>query len=338
MFQDSARYSGLKYPLISIIVPVYNVEPYLRFCLDSLVHQSYPNIEIVIIASESSDRSVEICMEYLEKFKQIILVHSEPNGLSDARNKGIDVANGKYICFIDSDDYVSLDFISILYSICVEYDCDIVQCNYLDVTESLSIGPCPSSEQNVSIYSGIEMCYNLYNDLYVPTVVVWSKLYRRELFDNIRYPVNKIHEDEATSYKVFYNAARVGVTSQKLYYYRQRSDGITGQAFSIKNLDYLDFLDEQLSFFKDNNERQLYALTLERYAKCIPTYIFNTKSLPTIPQNLMNNLMNRYKFVIRESLYNKYIPLVRKMHLILVWIFPRTKFTLNVLGQLRKYF
>ena len=128
-------------PLISVIVPVYNVASYLPTCLDSILNQTYKNLEIILVASTSKDNSVEICDEYAGKDERISVIHCPPNGLSDGRNKGIDAAHGEYLSFIDSDDFIAPEFIQTLYDIIVEYGCDIAQGGYLRIPETQNTIP-----------------------------------------------------------------------------------------------------------------------------------------------------------------------------------------------------
>ena len=228
-------------PLISVIVPVYNVAQYLRICLDSIVKQTYQNIEIILVASDSIDDSVEICEEYKMKDERVVLIYSKPNGLSDARNKGIDTAKGDYLSFIDSDDFIAPEFIQTLYEIITRYNCEVAQCNFLRVSEDAKVDSSIIMNQktDIEIFSGLDMCYNLYNCWWISSVASWSKLYQKNLFKTIRFPVGKINEDQATTYKIFSLSNRIGFTKQTYYYYRKREESITTNQFNIKNLDYI---------------------------------------------------------------------------------------------------
>lgn len=324
------------FPLISVIVPVYNVEPYLRQCLDSILNQSYSNIEIIIIASTSDDNSCDICMDYERKDSRVKVVHSEPQGLSAARNLGLAVSNGIFVSFIDSDDFVNPDFISVLYGIIDEFECDIAQCDYCDVVESnCELHVICDSE--ITVYSGLDMCYNIYNPKYsTQSIVSWSKLYKMELFRSINFPFGKIHEDEATSYRLFFKSQRVGLTQQKLYYYRQRSDSIMGQRFSLKNLDFLNALSDRLYFFKRAGETELYGMTLKVYSEVFPTYLYNVKNLCGRDNSIVSSLYNDYLQLRRDALRCHELSICDKIHMILVWLYPRTPCTVKLLDIIHK--
>lgn len=253
--------------LISIIIPVYDVEPYIRQCLDSVLSQTYTNLEIIIVASDSGDRSVHICEEYSEKDGRITVVKRQALGLSDAKNVGIEHSSGDYVGFIDGDDYVSQSFIETLHSLCIVNNSEIAQCGYVVVGDNSKGNKAQKDSIGVEVFSNIGACMNLYNDLYVPTVVSWSKLYRRELFDDVRFPVGRIHEDEATTHRLLYKANRVAVSRKGLYYYRKVAGSIMGAPYNLKRLDYFQALDERLDFFQRFEQPVLYSLTRERYLK-----------------------------------------------------------------------
>lgn len=321
-------------PLISMIVPVYNVAPYLRRCLDSVVNQTYPNLEIILVASTSTDNSVSICEEYQKNYPNIILLHTEPNGLSDARNRGIDIANGEYLSFIDSDDYISPDFITTLYSICKEHNCDIAQCGFQWVSEEQN-EIINDAQKDVAVYTGKEMCYNFYYGIPdgITDVVTWSKLYRRELFSTLRFPVGKIHEDEATTHQLFYCAKKVGVTEQILYFYRRVSTSIMGVGFTLKRLDRLQFFEERAEYFKKMNEPELHALWYLHYVKSYAGYLRNLKTYYPQEISLRKSLRKRCRKGQVEVLKCPRISLKDKVLMILILDFPRTT---KILGMVKR--
>lgn len=250
-------------PLISVIVPVYNVAPYLPTCLDSILNQTYKNLEIILVASTSKDNSVEICDEYTGKDERISVIHCPPNGLSDGRNRGIDAAHGEYLCFIDSDDFIAPEFIQTLHNIIVEYGCDIAQVGYLKVQDTQNSIPImeTNTEYPITTYSGKEMLMMM-NSYGSYIVMTWNKLYHRSLFSEIRFPIGKLHEDVATSYKLFYSAKKIGSFLKPMYFYRQVSTSIMGQPYSLKRLDALEHARDAVAFFKERDEYDIYGVAL----------------------------------------------------------------------------
>ena len=251
-------------PLISIIVPVYNVAPYLPNCLDSIINQTYKNLEIILVASTSPDNSVEICDEYAEKNKRISVIHCPANGLSDGRNRGIDAAHGEYLSFIDSDDFIAPEFIQALYDIIVEYECDIAQGGFLRVPETQNTIPDSvksDSEYSISTYTNKEMLMKM-NSYGTYIVMTWNKLYHRSLFSEIRFPVGKLYEDVATSYKLFYSAKKIGSFLKPMYFYRQVPTSIMGQPYSSKRLDALEHARDAVTFFKELEEYDIYGVAI----------------------------------------------------------------------------
>ena len=175
-------------PLISIIVPVYRVESYLSRCVDSLLAQTYQNLEIILVDDGSPDQCPQICEDYAKKEERIHVIHQENRGLSGARNAGIDVAKGEYLAFVDSDDYVSDDYIQVMYDAIKATGCAISQCRFIytkgeKLKENRGTGA-------FRIYRGNSLMEKLYGNEEEATwfVVAWNKLYRRELFETIRYP------------------------------------------------------------------------------------------------------------------------------------------------------
>lgn len=249
--------------LISIIVPVYNVEQYLSKCIESLTKQTLKDIEIILVNDGSTDDSVRICKEYMSRDNRIKLINKINGGLSDARNEGIKIAKGKYIGFVDSDDWVDINMYNNLYDIARKSKADIVQCDFLMVyDEKFSLSDTLEGKK-VYIQEPIEY---LYKGEYVKNIVVWNKIFKKELFDEIEFPVGKVHEDEFTTYKLLMKAKLMVETDFKMYFYRQREGSITNSGFSIKRLDILQALEERKQYFKTNNKYDLAKITDEK--KC----------------------------------------------------------------------
>lgn len=244
-------------PLISVIVPVYNVEQYLNKCIDSIINQTYKNLEIILVNDGSTDNSSIICDEYANKDRRIKVIHKSNGGLSDARNAGIDAAKGKYIGFIDSDDWVEIDMYSKLYSIASKENVDIAQCDFIR-TYSEDEKIYNNTNEVIKLYTGIEMLEQLYKNKYVKNILIWNKIYKRELFDNIRFPKGKIHEDEFTTHKLFFISKRVVDINLPMVYYRQREGSITNSKFNIKRLEVIEAFKDRIEFF---NKNKLYNLS-----------------------------------------------------------------------------
>ncbi len=235
-------------PKISIIVPVYNVESYLPKCINSLINQTYKNIEIILVDDGSSDNSGHICDKFAKEDKRVKVIHKENGGLSDARNKGIEIAKGSYITFIDSDDYVSPKYCEILYGLLKKYNADIAISDYQTFTEKDVILEQIINEEIVM--DSKKALANLYDKDYdIAMRVAWGKLYKINLFDKIRYPKGKINEDEFVIHYLYDMAKKVVLTKSKLYYYLQRESSIMGKTFSLKRLDALEALKDRIDFF-----------------------------------------------------------------------------------------
>ncbi len=297
--------------LISIIVPVYNAGAYLRPCLDSILRQNYLNIEVLLMASTSSDDSVDICHEYSKRDPRFKVFHDGPKGPSCARNQGLDRSSGKYVCFIDSDDHVTPDFVETLHHLCVEHRCEIAQCGFVNVGPNDDGGKGAGSSE-VNILSGVEMCYNLFNGMVMASEVPWSKMYERRLFDGVRYPEGKLHEDVATTYLLLYRADHVAVIDRIMYHYRQHENSITGSRYGRKRLDIIQFQQERADFFRMNNEPQLYALSLLNLSSSLVFHRHRIKTHLPDSKDVLRELKRKQLSSLGLVLINKNISLKKK--------------------------
>lgn len=236
--------------LISIIVPVYNVSEYLEECLNSIINQSYKNIEIIVVDDGSTDGSSEICDIYLKKDNRINVYHKLNGGLSDARNYGIDKARGSLISFVDSDDVLMPNFIEYLYNLFKQNKADISECQIQRFYGSNNGFNINSSGSSI-LYSGKKNIMESFLKGDINTIAP-AKLYPTSYFKEIRYPLNKFHEDVHTTYKVISLAEKIAVGTSKLYIYRMRPNSITTMAFNPKHLDALYGKLEILSFLQKN--------------------------------------------------------------------------------------
>lgn len=210
--------------LVSIVVPVYKVEEYLDRCVRSLLSQTYQNIEILLIDDGSPDNSGAICDAWAEKDSRIRVFHKKNGGLSDARNYGMARTTGKFVTYVDSDDFVAECFVERMMTLQQKYQADVICC---DFTQTCSDNAEYTTAAQVEVYDNRQACFALMGSRYIPLVIACCKLYRREIVEAYPFPVGKLHEDEATTCKFLYAARTVVLCEDKLYAYYQNPNSIT---------------------------------------------------------------------------------------------------------------
>ena len=217
---------------ITVIVPVYNVENYLRKCLDSIIAQTYKNIEIIVVNDGSTDASGQICQEYTQIDNRIVYIEKENGGLSEARNVGLDKMTGSYVTFIDSDDWAELDYVEILYKKIIEYQADISVGNYYSYNEDEETYyfHIYGDSYYEKVYDNVSIFENLYESQEMKSfalISAWGKLYKAKLFDYLRFEKGKLGEDGYFNQKMYLSVNKVVYLNKGLYAYRQRSGSIT---------------------------------------------------------------------------------------------------------------
>lgn len=221
--------------LISVIIPIYNVEKYLNRCIESVVTQSYKNLEIILVDDGSSDRCPEMCDEWMKRDKRIKVIHKKNGGLSDARNAGMKIAIGKYVSFIDSDDWIENKFFEILMDTINRYQCDVVGCRYRKTTDM---------KQTKNIITET-ICYNCITAIAALIdnkieQVVWNKVYKKDMIKDILFEKGKYHEDEFWSYQVLGRIHKYVEVDYIGYNYFIRSNSIMGKKYSLNRLDAIE--------------------------------------------------------------------------------------------------
>ena len=237
---------------VSIIVPVYNVEKYLDRCMHSLINQTYTDLEIILVNDGSTDDSGKMCDQYLNSDSRIKVIHQENQGLSAARNTGLDVAKGELVFFVDSDDYLDVCAIEMMISKMSRDQADIVACGIKKVGDIDEL----FTNKNPGMWSGHESVIQMMRNNNLCTVA-WNKLYKRELFENIKYPIGVLHEDEATTYKLLYESSIVSYTPKPYYYYFQRDNSIMAEKVSERNDQFLEALRNRVIYFEEKSEKDL---------------------------------------------------------------------------------
>lgn len=255
-------------PLVSVVIPVYKVEKYLRRCVDSVLSQTYSNIEVILVDDGSPDICGDICEQYAESDRRVKVIHRQNGGLSAARNTGIDASKGNFLFFIDSDDAVAGDSIEYFMSTIQKDHSDIAIGSFQLVDERMALHPISSKEKHdeKSIIMNSEQV--LTDSLYElnSTFHAWGKLYKKELFNDVRYPEGELYEDVGTTYKLYLQAAKISVCLDKKYYYTVRKGSITHSHFQPKMMDSIKFAKIILDVAEDTGVH-----SLKQAAK---TYVF----------------------------------------------------------------
>ena len=244
--------------LISVILPIYNVELYLKECIESVIRQSYKNLEIILVDDGSTDQSPYICDEYAKMDSRIKVIHKENGGLSDARNVGIQASSGSYIALVDSDDLIAQSFIEELYECCIKSNAMIAVCAYSKFSNEDEI-IISNNQDDAQIISGRELIKQIYlGEAGAYGFVAWNKLYCRKLFDSVQYPLGRIYEDTFTTYKLFLNSNRIVLLNKALYFYRIRPESIMSARVSLKKIkDGVDADASVVKYFYENQDLEI---------------------------------------------------------------------------------
>lgn len=242
-------------PLITVIVPVYNVEQYLRQCLDSILNQTYQEIEVLLINDGSTDASDEICREYAERDNRIRYFVKENGGLSDARNYALDRAEGEYVTFVDSDDFLMEQALEKLYATSLLGESDLVvgffcyfEEPYFQLFTKEHFPELPITY--VDILYALHQMDEMVDVNFLRFSTAWGKLYKLSLFDGIRYPYGKYAEDQFTTWRLYLKAEKIAVSNQVVYAYRHNPNSLSNN-FNLSHMDYIDALEERIHETKD---------------------------------------------------------------------------------------
>lgn len=256
--------------LISVIVPIYKVEKYLEQCVDSIIAQTYQNLQIVLVDDGSPDRCGEICDRYASENKNIVVIHKKNGGLSDARNAGIQAASGAWLAFIDSDDFIDPDMMETLYNLAVSNQAKMAWCAVREVEEGAEyrnffldhMVEKERTQEQINVYSPVEAEKQFYTMNKQQCVITCNKLFHRSIFDEISFPVGKLYEDGYTFYRTIYIAEKVVTTTAHFYYYRQRSGSIMEKNSDRIYVPSLEAGQERIEFYTAHGEKELRALEI----------------------------------------------------------------------------
>lgn len=284
---------------ISIIIPVYNVEKYLNKCLNSVIEQTYKNIEVILIDDGSTDNSGKICDEYAKNDIRIKIIHQQNGGVSTARNNGLEHATGKYITFVDSDDYIEKEMIETMAKKIMKKNADIVICGVTDRDEENNIIN-QSLNKKENVFNNIEAIKEMLDEKLF-NCVCWAKLYKKELFSDIEFNAKiRIAEDMDVLYRVFYKSDKIVQISERLYNWTSRGDSATKGKDMSKWQDEIDVCENIIKFCEENcNEIEDYAV--KRYIRINLTLSLNNLKENGTKENYNTLKKNLKKYDIEKN-------------------------------------
>ena len=287
---------------ISVIVPVYRVEATLARCVDSIIRQNYTDFEIILVDDGSPDSSGKICDELAASDSRIKVIHKENGGVSSARNAGLDIAQGDYVCFIDSDDYVADNYLELMYSAAARESADIVIGGFEYVFPD---GKCIKETLPAIVHDSGSAVHGLFreskNGLYV---LAWNKLYKKELWEEERFPVGRLHEDEFVAHRLLYKSKKTVMIEDVVYYYSLNPQSIMHNRDEKSYCDFLDALQERKAFFIKEKERILVKKSGELLCRDILFMIFykeETSLMPVLQKKAKKLYRRNFHYVLRSE-------------------------------------
>lgn len=254
--------------LVSLIIPIYKVEPYLKRCIQSIMIQTYHNLEIILVDDGSPDKCGEICESIAQKDTRIMVYHKMNGGLSDARNYGVERSHGTYITFIDADDYIAPNYVEYLVNLIRKHEADISCCCMIKTTENAVTFCTNHAIPQEQLLTGREACGELLGMLYSVLVTACGKMYKREIVKKYPFPIGRKHEDEATTCKYYYEANKVVVSNHYLYAYYQNPNSIMHTISDSINMDMIWSFQHRAEFFENQNEKKLAQAAWDRLFYC----------------------------------------------------------------------
>lgn len=315
--------------MVSVIVPVYKVENYLRRCVDSILEQTYRDFQLVLVDDGSPDNCGAICDDYAKKDSRVAVIHQENRGLSAARNTGIDWAfansDSEWITFVDSDDWVHPCYLEILLSAANQMGASMAICEHIKTDRFSEYGEIQKKPKLIDTE-------DFYCSNHVTATVAWGKLYKLSEFESIRYPLGKIHEDEYTTYKMLFSVGRVAYIDEPLYFYYINNQGIMSETWKLSRLDALEGLRQQVIFFKKNNLLVAYQFAVNNYVDYLVYDLKQVQALHPEKKWIVAGLRTEISKLITFNSYKTQIS-AELLNMAYKFAFP---VTFSVLKKLRK--
>lgn len=306
--------------LVSVIVPVYNVELYIEKSVASIMKQTYKSIEIILVDDGATDSSGELCDQYARLDDRIKVIHKKNGGLSSARNAGIDIAKGEYLVFVDSDDMIHPQMIEVLYQTARRYDCKLAICDF-QKTNTLDVVSAEVKDYSIIQYTTQQLFSEYYNDpMYPKIVVAWNKLYHYSIFEELRYENGKIHEDEFLIIEMISKVEKAVFIQVPFYYYFMRDDSIMNRKFNLKRLDILLAFKNHIVFFEQNGMKQYERLAYFRFCDSIIENYYRCKKSGLCEE--AKNLKNQFDSIWKEKVHNYQMRMLKRFKYIVYRFTP----------------
>lgn len=290
-------------PLISVIVPVYNVEIYLSTCVNSVICQTYTNWELILVDDGSYDSSPFICDDYASRDNRIKVIHKNNGGQAEARNVALDIVAGEYLMFLDADDFLHSDTLQDISHIAEKESADIVQ--FAFISGKRRDFPDIRKKCSIHIFDNHSIFYSS-----VQKVVVWGKLYQSKLWKDIRMPIGKMnYEDDATTWKLYYRSSRIVYVDIPYYYYFKNPSSTMAKQRAQINISFINAYEERISFFEKKNEKLL--VDLSRWRFCLPLMLSYVKG--NIKSEELPILLNLFDKNINSVICCNKVPLMHRL-------------------------
>lgn len=300
--------------LVSIIIPTYNAEQYLRRCILSVLNQTYSNIQVIIVNDGSQDNTSTICRELQYFDDRIHYIEKDNEGAGSAKNAGLLLAKGEYITFVDSDDFISCDYIEYLLDKSKKYNADIAQVSYIRGSDERF--PELHDEELVIEYNNINIFFSRnYKS------VAWGKIYRKYLFQENKFTVNRRIDDETIVYKLYYNANKIVYSNLKKYYYYLSKNSIMRSNSSSIDYGFIKTFEERIKYFKNRKQDELVEVTISRMCLSILMKMSSNNKISDEDFGNLKNIFDNYSQLIKNS---KNIPIKEKIIIRIGRISPKT--------------
>lgn len=319
-------------PLLSVIIPVYQVEKYIGQCLDSVLGQTYTNLDIILVDDGGTDSSVDICREYQKKDNRIRIISQENGGLSKARNVGVAHARAKLITFIDSDDYIHPQMFATMIPYIEEHNLDIISCTStrknIVIKELIGTGKLECYDHRTAVSMGLR------DD----NVSAWGKIYKKELLDKVQFPVGRVFEDLGTLYKIFNECNKVGWLDYQFYHYIKRENSITQRSFRVKpKYDSLYLNHEKIAFAKEHGYPEelhyIHGEIIKNAISLLTVFYANTDMIAEYEQEYKDTTQWLAEAMLDTVAWNT----IRKKERILWWLYNRCIAAFIVFSKLSKW-